>query len=198
MPEEKRMAGNYEIISAFHIGDKEVVIGENLNAEPDEMYMCAFCTKNKLLAQYNDVMVSDDYHEITKLFGQRIVEQSEKVRQELFKPLFQGIDNRPVTQCDPITWESDLEGKVIVIKPDVLRREYRVATHQLELCTGGFGAHPKSRGSACYCVNLYSGKSSRLEREDILGTLEKDQLPQWAQHGLDMYLNKKRTERSDR
>lgn len=198
MPEEKQMAGDYEIIVAFHIGDKEVVIGENLNAEPDEMYMCAFCTSNELFAQYNDVMVSDDYHEITKLFGQRIVDQSEKVRQEMFKPQFQGIDNRPITACDPITWESDLEDKIVVIKPDILRREYRVATHQLKLCTGGFGAHPKSRGSACFCVDLYTGKSSRFERQDILGTLEKDQLPQWAQYGLDMYLNKKRTERNER
>ena len=26
---DKRMAGDYEIIHAFHIGDKEIVIGEN-------------------------------------------------------------------------------------------------------------------------------------------------------------------------
>ena len=29
---DKRMAGDYEIIQSFHIGDQEVVIGENLNA----------------------------------------------------------------------------------------------------------------------------------------------------------------------
>ena len=198
MEEEKRMAGDYEIIGAFHIGDKEVVIGENPKADPDEMYMCAFCTKNEIFAQYNDVMVSDDYHEITKLFGQRIVDQSEKVRQELFKPSFQGIDNRPITECNRITSKDDLHNRIAVIKPDVLRREYQHATHQLVLVTGGFGASPNSRGSACFCVNLYDGSSGRFERKNILGTLEKNQLPQWAQHGLDMYLNKKRTERSER
>lgn len=30
----KRMAGDYEIIQSFHIGDQEVVLGENVNAPP--------------------------------------------------------------------------------------------------------------------------------------------------------------------
>ena len=37
MTQEKRMAGDYEITAAFHIGDKEVVMGEN-PANPDERY----------------------------------------------------------------------------------------------------------------------------------------------------------------
>ena len=40
---EKRMAGDYEIIQSFHIGDQEVVLGENVNAPPEERYMCAYC-----------------------------------------------------------------------------------------------------------------------------------------------------------
>lgn len=35
---DKRMAGDYEIIHAFHIGDQEVVLGENPNAVPEERY----------------------------------------------------------------------------------------------------------------------------------------------------------------
>ena len=42
---EKRMAGDYEIIHAFHIGDREIVLGESLNCNPGERY---------------DVMISDD------------------------------------------------------------------------------------------------------------------------------------------
>lgn len=29
MSEEKRMAGDYEIIQSVHIGDREIVVGEN-------------------------------------------------------------------------------------------------------------------------------------------------------------------------
>ena len=72
----------------------------------------------------------------------------------------------------------------MVIKPEVLRREYRRATRQLKLCMGGFGASPHSRGSACYCVDLYTGKESRYERMDVLGTIQPEDLPGWAKHGL--------------
>ena len=108
--------------------------------------------------------------------------------------MFQGIDTTPLTEadCAVITHMDDIHDKIVVIKPNVLRREYRMATHQIKLCTGGFGASPNSRGSACFCVDLYSGRHSRFERRDILGTLTADQLPQWAALGLDQYRNEQR------
>lgn len=78
----------------------------------------------------------------------------------------------------------DLHQKVVIIKPDVLKPEYQLATRQLYLCTGGFGASPNSRGSACFCTNLFTGKHSRFERSDILATLEADAVPKWAQEKL--------------
>ena len=194
MQEEKRMAGNYEISQAIHIGDREIVIGENLADPNGEFYMCAYCQKNSIFAAYSETMVSDEYAEIVKLFGERVTAQAEKTRQELFKPKFQGIDNRPITvaNCTVIDYGADLHNKVIVLKPDALRREYRVATQQLLYCTGGFGASPRSRGSACYCVNLYTRETDRYERMDVLGTLPVDQLPQWAKLGLEQCQQKQR------
>ena len=149
-------------------------------------YMCAFCRQNALFAEYSEVMASDDFPEIVELFGQRIAEQAQKTRIELSKPRIQGIDDRPITAegCTLISHEDDLHGKIVVIKPEVLRREYRRATHQLKLCTGGFGASPHSRGTACYCIDLYTGKESRYERMDVMGTMEPENLPGWARHGL--------------
>ena len=77
---EKRMAGDYEIIHAFHIGDKEIVIGENVNAPGDERYMCAYCEKNEILGLYSDLWVSDDFCEIAKIYADRLSEQAEKTR----------------------------------------------------------------------------------------------------------------------
>ena len=191
---DKRMAGDYEITQSFHIGDQEVVIGENLNALPEERYMCAYCQQNEIMALYNDVLVSDDFCEIAKLYGERLAQQAEKIRVAMFKPKFQGIDTTPLTKadCTPLSHEDDLNDRVVVIKPEVLRREYQMATNQIKLCTGGFGASPNSRGSACFCVDLYSGKESRFERQDILGTLERSQLPQWAALGLEQYQSEHR------
>ena len=144
---DKRMAGDYEIIQSFHIGDQEVVIGENQDALPEERYMCAYCQQNEIVALYNDVLVSDDFCEIAKLYGKRLAQQAEKTRVAMFKPKFQGIDTTPLTKadCTPLSHEDNLNGKVVVIKPEVLRREYQMATKQIKLCTGGFGASPHSR-----------------------------------------------------
>ena len=191
---EKRMAGDYEIIHAFHIGDKEIVIGENVNAPGDERYMCAYCEKNEILGLYSDLWVSDDFCEIAKIYADRLSEQAEKTRRELRTPILQGIDITPVlkAECTPISSEDNLNGKIVVIKQDVLRQEYRISTNQIKLCTGGFGAYPNSRGSACYCVDLYSRTTSRYERQDIMGTMREDQLQKWAALGLDQYRNEQR------
>lgn len=194
MNENKRKAGDYEIIHAMHIGDQEIVVGENPAAAAGQMYMCAFCEQNEIFARYDEILCSDDYAEIIGIFGQRVAEQAEKTSIELKGPKIQGIANAPITaaDCTPITSDDDLNGKVVVIRPDVLRREYRRATNQVVLCDGGFGASPRSRGSACYCVNLYTGKTSRFERRDILGILKDDQIPKWAHHGLDIQQQKKK------
>ena len=195
MNDEKRMAGDYEIIHALHIGDQEIVVGEDPAAAPGQMYMCAFCEQNEIFARYDEVLCSDDYAEIIGIYGQRLAEQAEKTRIELKGPKIQGISNAPITAagCTPITSDDDLNGKVVVIRPDILRREYRGATNQVALCDGGFGASPRSRGSACYCVNLYTGKTSRFERRDILGILKDDQIPKWAQQGLQIQHERKKS-----
>ena len=186
--EEKRMAGDFEIIHSMRIGDREIVLGENPAGTGDERYMCAFSTENGLFASYTEVMVSHDYPELVKLFGERVAEQAEKTRIALNGPKIQGIPNEPITAegCEIIGHQHDLKGKVVVIKPEILRPEYRRATSQLQLCTGGFGASPNSRGSACYCTELYSGKTSRFERSDILGTIAPENLPKWAKHYLEI------------
>ena len=39
-------------------------------------------------------------------------------------------------------------------------------------------------GTACFCIDLYTGKESRYERMDVMGTMEPENLPGWARHGL--------------
>ena len=152
----KRMAGDYEIIQAIHIGDREIVLGEKIQDESVEKYMCAFCQQNELFAAYSEVMCSDNYAEIVKMFGERVTEQAENTRVAMNKPKIQGIDDRPITasDCTVVSGEDDLNNKIVVIKPEVLRREYRRATCQLKLCVGGFGAYPHSRGSACFAFSM--------------------------------------------
>lgn len=96
MSDEKRMAGEYEITSVLHIGNREVVMGENL-ADKEQLYMVAFCECDELFARYYDVQVSSDYVEIVKLYALRIDTQAELVREEI-----QALDvpNEVITQQD--------------------------------------------------------------------------------------------------
>ena len=180
------MAGDYEIIQSMMIGDKEIVLGENPKDTSGLPYMCAFCEDNGIVARFYDAVGGGDFCEIAQEYGQRIAKQAEETRQALLNERA-GLDGNSIitaAQCEGISSKDDLHGKVIVIKPEVLRREYRAAAHQLKLCTGGFGASPNSRGSACFCTDLRTGKESRFERRDVLGTMEPDKLPQWARDGL--------------
>ena len=86
--------------------------------------------------------------------------------------------------CKPISADDAIEDKVIVIRGNVLRPEFRHASHQLMLCTGGFGAQKNARGRTCYCTSLYGGKQTSFYRGDVLGVIDKRTLPQWAKDGL--------------
>ena len=86
--------------------------------------------------------------------------------------------------CTPVTWEDAIENKVVVIKGNILRPEFRHANHQLMLCTGGFGAQANARGRTCYCISLFDGRQTSYYRSDVLGVIEPEKLPEWAKEGL--------------
>ena len=197
MNAEKRMAGDYEIIQAITLGDKEVVLGENLMAPADERYMCAFCRHTDMALFYEEVITCESYLEAMKDFADRLIAQRIKVELEMRQPTAEGIDNRPIepADCVLINANDDLRNQIVVIRQDVLRPEYRTATHQIKLCTGGFGAMPHAHGRACYCVDLYTGREARYERQDILGTMTKVQLPAWAKRGLERYRQPQKRDR---
>lgn len=196
---EKRMVGDYEVIQAFQFGDREVVLGENLNAPPGELFLCAYAQRNELFVQYFDAIVSDSYVEIAKLYVDRVVKQTDKTIAEMQYPHLEGVDRGIIAKEDyaPVYYEDDLRDKIVVIKPEVLRREYRQGPYQLRLCTGGFGASSKSRGNACFCRDLLTGKTSRFERLDIAGIMPMDKLPTWAKKGLEICRQRQAAERSE-
>lgn len=182
--EEKRMAGNYEVTTAFEIGTKEIIIGEDKNAAHDERFVVANYENNGIFERYVDALVGGDYAEITKIFAERVKNEAEKVMDEKSKI---SVDMTPITKegCQVLEADDSIKNKVVVIRADVFKPEYQISTKQLQLCTGGFGAEPNSRGYACFCTNLYSGKEAKYERSDILGIIEKDDLPDWAKERLD-------------
>lgn len=182
MDNEKRMAGDYEIKTALFIGDDEVVIGENTK-EGGCRFMMAVCHQNDLFAQYQVMRESDDYAEIVQSFGECVASQAKQVQEEV-KAL--NIPTQVITKedCIPDRYDQSIDGKVIAIKPEVLRNEYQRADRQLYLVTGGFGASANSRGSAVFCKNLHTDETTRFERRDVMGEVKPDRLPDWAKEKI--------------
>ena len=66
--DNKRMAGNYEIINAIHIGDKEIVLGVDMNNADGYFYYVADYERNDIFEKYDNALVGDSYIELAEVF----------------------------------------------------------------------------------------------------------------------------------
>ncbi len=197
MLSEKRMVEGYEITQAFEIGKTEIVLGENPNAPDNMIYLVANCENNGIFTRYNDVLIGDDFAELAKIFAERIAAEADRVMEENAKI---SVDKTPLTfkDCEPVDYNQSIKDKVVVINTDVFKPEYRMSVNQLNLCTGGFGSSANSRGTACFCTNLYTGETAQFKRQDVLGTVEKDKLPEWAKDALEKIQKERINKSKDR
>lgn len=180
MPDEKRMIENFEIIHSLQIGAREVVVG----VSPEQEFMCCFYTQDGMREYYAEAMASDDYLEIMELYADRLkgqVAALQAQRNTLHIPL----DLLNGEQCFPLKDSDDITGKVVAVKPSSLRYEYQRAGCQLILVTNGSGARSYSRGTSVYGVNVFTGRrAGRWERQDVLGEVRPECMPQWAKEHL--------------
>lgn len=177
--EGKRMISDtgYEVKYAIHFGDCEVLVAENMKEPADNYYLVANYKNNGIISEYSQCMVSSDYLEIVKEFISRLNQQTDKVISEISRVDFQS-ELITAEQCYPHNYGESIDGKVVVIKAEVLRPEYRRGDRQLVLVNGGNGAKANPMGNGVYCYRLYDGSHTRFERYEVLGEMK--QLPVWA------------------
>ena len=83
------------------------------------------------------------------------------------------------THCHEPTGE-DFKGKVLVLSPTTLKESYWSQENQLWYATGGFGCSPTAAGRAVYATCLGDGENTRWDRNDFLGPIKEEHLPDWA------------------
>ena len=96
-------------------------------------------------------------------------------------------DSKIITaeQCIPVNDFKNLTGKVVVIAPDNIKREYQNERNQLIYVTGGNGARLNAMGNGVFGYNLSTKEHVRWERYDLLGVIKDEAMPEWAKEGLD-------------
>ena len=78
----------------------------------------------------------------------------------------------------------DFTGKVLILRPDRLKDECWNPQNQVWYGQGGFGCSPAARGRAVYATCLGDGEEARWNREDFMGVLDEQYLPDWAAEKL--------------
>ena len=183
MADEKRNIQGYEEMFAVRLGGDTIIVAENKSAE--DRYMVCDATWNDLLGteMFSDGIGSEDFVEIMHIFTERLSERVAALENER---ALRGIPLQTLTaaDCHPVG-EQDLNGQIIVVKPEILAPEYRSIDHQMALCNGGNGARFDTLGQSVFGKNLYDGKSIRYRRSDIAGTVSPDRLPEWAKEKFD-------------
>lgn len=131
--EETRKIGDYSVKYSMYIGHKDIALGENPNADKNERYMCCFVETNAIFERYSGVLVSDDFAEIAKVFGQRVADAAEEIIQENERACQEvGINEELMAEsCSPVSYKDSIENKVVVVKGSILRPEFRHGNHQL-------------------------------------------------------------------
>lgn len=82
------------------------------------------------------------------------------------------------TYDDTTKTTENFEGKLVIIKEDYFKEEYRNAENQLFKAKGGFGCDPTKLGRAVF-GSFYDGETCRVNRENILGVASEKTVAAW-------------------
>ena len=175
-----RKAGDYTIKHSMKIGEREVVLGENMDDKDGRFYFVADFESNEIFERYINAFVSNDYVEMVGMYAERITEEIEKLKSGRSE-----LSMNVITKdaCAPIDNETFV-GKIIVIRPQSLSPEYRNEHYQIVRCTGGNGAKADGLGTSVFCKELFSGDEFKYRRANVMGILKEEHYPEWLKDRL--------------
>jgi hypothetical protein len=188
MAQGKRVMDGYAELHKLRLDGVEEIVAENSETKP--AYRLYECRRDNPLGidEYRVVYEDRDYLKVMREFVKRLGARLDALDLDRIyrgAPMFTDAPILP-GDCMSSGMDANLIGKVIAVKQEALSPEFRAASHQIHLATGGFGCAPHSIGRAVYCTNLYSGEQTRFSREDVLGVVDEASniLPEWARAKL--------------
>lgn len=88
------------------------------------------------------------------------------------------FDHRACTQ------DGEYAQKVLLLRPDVLKDEFKSPENQLFFAQSGFGCSATAGGRAVFGRFLIDGEAARFNRGDFMGVIKDECLPEWARERL--------------
>ncbi len=76
--------------------------------------------------------------------------------------------------------EDNYAEKLLIMKPEALKKEYRQPFFQYFYAQSGFGCYPDKLGGKIFGSFLADGEKAQFRRSDFLGAADMEKLPQWA------------------
>jgi len=191
-----KMIEGLEVLQSIQLDGFELIVAEDKDADKPYLLYTGASDNPFGIMEYRLNDAGSDYVAIMREFVRRIDAHLDSLDLDR---IYRGSPLADFTltaeHCVPGGMDQELTGKVIAVRAEVLAPEYRSRSHQMMICSGGFGAHPNARGSAVFCTEIYSGSQARWERPDILGVVSPEHIPAWAKEKLTA-LEKKQPERA--
>ena len=102
----------------------------------------------------------------------------------LYRKAYQKLGLFGSEHCFGDRAEQDYTGKVLVLSPDTLKESFWSQENQLWYAHDGFGCSPHAIGRSVRCTCLGDGEMTRWNRDEFVGVLDEQFLPEWAQEKL--------------
>ena len=80
--------------------------------------------------------------------------------------------------------DADYTGKLLILKPSVLKDEFKTPDYQLFYAESGFGCSPTAFGRKVFGKFLKDGENTNFNRSDFLGVIKDACIPEWAAEKL--------------
>lgn len=81
-------------------------------------------------------------------------------------------------KCNPLS--NNIKGKLVVVKPEYFKPEFREAKYQIVLATGGFGCDASKMGNAVFVIECCkSPEHYRQERYNLMGEPTEKMIEEW-------------------
>ena len=83
------------------------------------------------------------------------------------------------SECKPLS--DNIEGRLVVTKPDFFKPEFRDAKYQIVLATGGFGCEAGKLGNAVFVEEVHTDNPEhyRQERYNLIGEPTEEIIKEW-------------------